>query len=1512
MLSVALSAEDMMPYLSRIEQNAAHLPTTISCFNSDNNVTVSGSAYQINLLKADLDKDGVFARKLRIAVAYHSKQMDQVAEDYSVLIGDITSNDTKRSVPIVSSVTGLPIDPIELRRNEYWVKNMTSPVRFLEAMRRLCLQHKGSLTKKIDRSHYDAIFTDHLLEIGPHAALQAPIRDCLNHINRGEEIAYSSALYRNKSALDTLWNLSGFLHAVGVPVDLRKINDPLERNRNIRNTLTDLPGYPFDHGTSYWYESRISSDYRLRSHGHVQLLGSPSSDWNPLDAQWRNILHSDDASWAEDHKISGAQLCPGAAMIVMAIEAITQLAESEQNVIGYTLRDIDFGVALPLYPTSGEIETRFSLRSSNTAHSQDDRWYSFSLYSLKAKKWTEHCTGSIKLECALNEKLGRSLRSATYYEDLWGSRTLKCKFPIDTKEMYGFLQRRGIDYGPTFRRMTHLSCSSEGEMVGKISLLNETDSHFFGSRTIHAAALDAVMHSVFVAASKGATLDIDTQVPTAIKTMWISHDGLRTKRDQSILITTSLDAQTPLSAISSSIALDDKAEHVLIRIDSLRMSTIAKLPPTTHPSPGGNQVWSIMRSSIDVDLLTKDQALHWLNTIHSKIRPDMVSFFQEVRTYLKNVLLRTRTRLELSSQATSQSHLHRYLRWMDWQLDIESVSRLQHLSCQEFDEIGDRIRNEGPVGSLFSKVARHLGEVLKERTDALHLLFEDDAVKRFYETLATSSTYYDKLQGFLAATTMKRPNMRILEVGAGTGVFTRMVLEGLSVRYEGNLQARMFDKYYFTDITPSFFENARSDFLEYGSKITYEVFDMEKGLAKQGQRHASYDLIIAANVLHIATNLGNCLRSLRELLKPRGKLILHETTTPVDITTGFIFGLLPDWWSSSEPHRAMSPLLTEHDWHLLLKENGFSGTDIVIPDSEILDCHQSSVMITTALEESRSPCAIPAVMIIINRSSQDQQLLAEGIREQLGEFHESEVFVLSIEEVSERRSESAVRLFLWETEYPVLADISSTMFSNLQSCLRHTDQALWVTSGGGKKPTDPGFGVVDGFARALRLERNELKFVVLALDPAICGMLHKIGHITQVISQSFSPSKDPKSYESEYVELQGALHVRRLSPANALQTDMVERLQGRQLRAQRLSESKPVEVNVVSPGQLDGIAIVAKMDSTTVDLEYNEIEVDVRAVGLNSTDLVQALESTEEVTLGYECAGIVRRIPAGVASNFRVGDRVCTLGTRLCQSYARVLQERVAIIPGEISFEQASVLPFVSWLASYLIDEVAQVSKDELLLVYCGSGVLGQLCIQLALKTQANIHAAAGSEEDRRILRERFALPDNCIHSKESLLNLPGPLGFKNRYNVVLDVSEHKDYTDLLVSIRPFGRFVLVDGMIKPPRESRTVSDLRSNVTISVVDPTSVSQMYLRRIHRPLQQIFDRIGNELTRTQVIEVCNISNVVQVLRQLKELDFGKRLVICMNEDDEIPVSVSLTRPVSCCLRIPPVDESCNGGI
>lgn len=57
-----------------------------------------------------------------------------------------------------------------------------------------------------------------------------------------------------------------------------------------------------------------------------------------------------------------------------------------------------------------------------------------------------------------------------------------------------------------------------------------------------------------------------------------------------------------------------------------------------------------------------------------------------------------------------------------------------------------------------------------------------------------------------------------------------------------------------------------------------------------------------------------------------------------------------------------------------------------------------------------------------------------------------------------------------------------------------------------------------------------------------------------------------------------------------------------------------------------------------------------------------------EFTLGYEGAGIVKRIGTGV-ENFKIGDRVCFLNNG---SYANRLQVpvgRVHVIPNSMTFE---------------------------------------------------------------------------------------------------------------------------------------------------------------------------------------------------------------------------------------------------
>ena len=60
--------------------------------------------------------------------------------------------------------------------------------------------------------------------------------------------------------------------------------------------------------------------------------------------------------------------------------------------------------------------------------------------------------------------------------------------------------------------------------------------------------------------------------------------------------------------------------------------------------------------------------------------------------------------------------------------------------------------------------------------------------------------------------------------------------------------------------------------------------------------------------------------------------------------------------------------------------------------------------------------------------------------------------------------------------------------------------------------------MIDGFARALRSERNELKFVTLALDPATQDVDHQIDFIVRVMCQSFSAAAETE-YERGYVEI---------------------------------------------------------------------------------------------------------------------------------------------------------------------------------------------------------------------------------------------------------------------------------------------------------------------------------------------------------------------------------------------------------
>ena len=304
MISVALSETEVLPYLEKITLQFGERGLTVACINSPKNVTVSGDESQVDVLKSQLSKDHIFARKLHVTVAYHSPQMTAIASEYLMLIQDLEEeNSAAQNITMVSSVTGQRVSAAELCRGEYWVQNMVSPVKFSKALGRICSQSSKDFRKKLDGSHRDVIMINNLVEVGPHSALQGPIRDILKTISRGKEVTYSSVLTRNRSAIETILEAAGRLHCFGYPVHLAQINRPSLKASQNPLVLPNLPEYPFDHTKTYWHETRLSKGFRFRRHPRLDLLGSPTSDWNPLEAKWRNVIKLSESPWVEDHKV---------------------------------------------------------------------------------------------------------------------------------------------------------------------------------------------------------------------------------------------------------------------------------------------------------------------------------------------------------------------------------------------------------------------------------------------------------------------------------------------------------------------------------------------------------------------------------------------------------------------------------------------------------------------------------------------------------------------------------------------------------------------------------------------------------------------------------------------------------------------------------------------------------------------------------------------------------------------------------------------------------------------------------------------------------------------------------------------------------------------------------------------------------------------------------------------------------------------------------------------------------
>ncbi|MGC5364449.1 type I polyketide synthase [Streptomyces sp. DT24] len=425
----------------------------IAAVNGPRAVVVAGDESWAVRLLDEWRERGRRASRLTVSHAFHSARMEPMLAEFARVAG--TLDYRPPVIPVVSDVTGRPVDATTLCSADHWVRHARSAVRFGDGVRALT-----------------AAGVTRFLELGPDAVLAPMVRRDLPDDPRS---VVAAAARRGRPAEQSLLTALAELYAHGADVDWAA---------TLAGTgarTVDLPTYAYQR-ERYWLPPAARGTGDLSRAGldpaRHPLLGAavelPATD---------GVVHTGELSlaahpWLADHRVLGATVVPGA---VIADWAVHAAHESGCGRVGELVLEA---------PLVLEEDTGTQVRVSVAGPGTDGR-REFTLHARPREaaggEWTRHATG--RLEPADSAAATSDAEPAS-----WPPHGAE---PVDIAGAYDGLADRGLGYGAAFRALRALWVRGD-DVFAEVELPDGSAEQRTGHE-IHPVLLDAALHAVLVA-----------------------------------------------------------------------------------------------------------------------------------------------------------------------------------------------------------------------------------------------------------------------------------------------------------------------------------------------------------------------------------------------------------------------------------------------------------------------------------------------------------------------------------------------------------------------------------------------------------------------------------------------------------------------------------------------------------------------------------------------------------------------------------------------------------------------------------------------------------------------------------------------------------------------------------------------------------------------------------------------------------------------------------------------------
>lgn len=1530
MLAVGVGETEILPYIKQVKNGLV----TVACSNSPDSTTISGDEAGIDELSATLNDQSIFNRKLKVDTAYHSHHMKKIADQYHESLQHVHTGTPRSNVTFYSSVTGEK--KVSNFGPQYWTDNLVSKVRFSDALQ--------LLAEDMARSKQSSNVSNFFAEIGPHGALSGPIRQIMAKLSiRTFKFSYASALVRNKHALHSVLELTGKLFESGCGIQFEQV---LALHKAKRwTTIGDLSPYPWDHSLSYWYESRLSRDHRLRKFPYHDLLGLWDVGSTIHEPRWRYHLNVDALPWLRHHVVDGFIIFPGTGYICMAIEAmkqIFQLRKTSGKISKFHLKNVVLSKPIIVpdqRPDSfiPDVEVQLTLTRMKT--NDGSRWETFRVFSYSPEgsgSWNEHCSGIITVDMSSKVDEVEGTREEEFlvsshkrkFEEIQQA----CQFDatINPEKFYSDLRESGNDFGSTFTCMTEMQLGRH-QGWAKVEVPDVPacmPRQFLQPHVIHPSLLDSLNHLAVVLFKKECSNA--PLMATFFGDTIISADITSTPADE-LVVALEMNPEGTRSASGNTYAFQQKEDgerSLVLHVKNWQLKAVGEAQTKNEETPFHRKMSYRMQWQPDASFLnakqlqdasdvtaTEQHLITATSTTEDVIITEKLTFEQIIALNERAAAIYIREALsQVSSEAplATTPHFAKLLEWMQSSSDSEVCkSMLRGLTASEEEIILQRSLISGLEGLMLSRIGLNLVSLLNGEIDASELMREDNLLSRFcVDDLFSQSQQF--MVSYLKSAVYKKPHMKILAIGAGMEDGIAALLRAID-RPEG----LMVDHFDLADSSSAALERAKPLFQDWAHSMDFKVLDLDENLNDQGFEIGGYDMIIAANTLYYVKNVTTSLNQVRQLMKPGGKLVMVELIRPPTLATETIFGVLPGYvpltcifssnsltrnrWWAAEDDRQSCPLLSELQWHDLLLESSFSGTDIVMNENEGPKS-RSAMIVSTALNQTEVNKTAPSQCVKVlsfGKWSPAFAKFAEDILSVLSQRGlDCSIGMLDLQAIEQ----DITYIVLDDKENALLSSPSAEEFETLKTLFITSKSLLWIS--GQEKITQNGNaakGLINGMARVARRENEGIKFITIDIQQDLANSGSEISkQVLDIAESSFWPaSETEQSNEHEFAIQDGTVMIPRVQPDTKF-NEWIDRAVGDD-RLDTLpyhQSNRSLKLHVETPGLLSSLRFVED-EILAAPLRADEIEIEAKAYGVNFKDVFIALgQMLPGVNMIGEVAGVVTAVGSAMQGRYNVGDRVAGVGAQPFTSRARVKGLMSCRLPDSITFTVGASIPIIYMTAYHCIVEVARLRKGQTILIHAASGGVGQAAIQFAQHIGAEIFATVGSAVKRQLLIDRYTIPEDHIFStrsrtfKHGIMRLTADKGV----DVVLNSLSGEWLNDSWECLARLGTFVEIGKTDIYKRSHLSMAPFDRGITFAAVDLVVLFESQIERMNDEFQTVMSMFESGiLAPVAPVTAIPVSNIEEAFRLIASRKHTGKVVVEAEADALVKAVIAKPEPL-----------------